>query len=280
MHLEIVLDKLKRTYNLHVDTGDAYVGYKETLDLPDKLIETHTIDKLLGLKALYAHITFEVVQLGGDATDISDNSDNSGRRDKRDPCDYTLQPQYSISDECIDTLNRVVNTASASDVLNTINETLDTSFSRGIGGYPITGVGLRIIDIECGHPDCSLGSIRACISAYIHTLFKNDTYYTKLEPVMSLEVNVPRKFVGEVLNDLCTKRRAAVKEVGEENNSDPAGASGISGPSCGLESEQMQVIIGEVPLITMLGYATAIRSMTQGEGSFSMEYIHHAPTIN
>lgn len=263
LHLEIVLDKLKRTYNLHVDTGNAYVGYKETLsNLPDnKLVETHTIDKMLGVKPLYASITFEMRQLG-----------DSGNGNERSTSDYTLPPQYSISPECLSNLSKVVVSSSAADVLNTINETLETTFNRGLGGYPITGIGLRILDIESGHPDCSLGSLRACISSFVHSLFRNKEYHTKLEPIMSLEVSVPRKFVGEVLNDLCTKRRAAVKEVGGDSLSSPSSSGD-------LEEEQMQVIMGEVPLVTMLGYATAIRSMTQGEGSFSMEYMHHAPVL-
>ena len=73
---------------------------------------------------------------------------------------------------------------------------------------------------------------------------------------MSLEIDLPTNFVGDVLSDLTVKKRGFVKEVisnkaGERSN-----------------------VYGLVPFATMLGYATSIRSMTQGEGFFSLEYSH------
>ncbi len=85
---------------------------------------------------------------------------------------------------------------------------------------------------------------------------RTDGSHTLLEPVMSLEVDVPNQFVGDVLSDL-GGRRAQITEV--------------------VPNGYRNIVLGSVPLSTMLGYATAIRSMTQGEGQYSMEYKGYEP---
>ena len=76
---------------------------------------------------------------------------------------------------------------------------------------------------------------------------------------MQVEIEVPAACTGDILSDLTVKRRARVREISS------------------LDSRGRTLIEAVVPFATMLGYATAVRSMTQGEGAFSLEYAEHAP---
>ena len=100
---------------------------------------------------------------------------------------------------------------------------------------------------------------------------------------MSLEIEVPVAFTGDVLNDLTVKRRAQVKEVlsaqQQQQLQQTSNHNQIQNNHQHDSSTGNSTIHAEVPLATMLGYATAIRSMTQGEGVFSMEYTHHQPVV-
>ena len=267
LHLEIVLDKLRRSYGLEVGTGAAYVGYRETLQGLDSLgvRMTHTYDRVLGNKRLYASMEFEV-----------------GGVDAGDPAAAAAPAQWSVGEECRKGLGSVAAAGvSGADLWNVISDAFQHVFVRGPRGYPITGIAVRVLSLE-KHPDCTPGAVKACVSTFIEQLFKRRDLHCLLEPVMRLEVEVPQLFLGEVLNDLCTRRRAAVREVVSAEGGVSTGVSGESGvppviPDAGVNSHVRHVIMAEVPLSTMLGYATVVRSMTQGEGSFSMEYHHHAP---
>ena len=273
LHLEIVLDKLRRTYNLEVSTGMAYVGYKETLMGIDSLVIPHTYDRVLGNRRLYAHMEFEVSALGSTAEGGSTAAD------------YASPATWSVEEECKKGLSIVaVAGVTGADLWNAITDAFQYVFIRGPQGYPITGISVRVLSLE-KHPDCTPGAVKACIATFMEQLFKNPLHYCKLEPIMYLEVEVPQLYMGEVLNDLCTRRRATVREVISADGVSTGGAAVVIGGSVStsangnvdVSNNTKHVIIGEVPLVTMLGYATIIRSMTQGEGSFSMEYHHHAP---
>ena len=135
-----------------------------------------------------------------------------------------------------------------------LEEAFSGSISRGPLGYPVVGFDVEIVKLERNPHTCA-GSIRACVSMFLSSVLKGEESCL-LEPIMSLEIYLPSLYLGEVLSDLSAKRRGFIKEVRTE--------------------DATSIIIGHVPLVTMLGYATVIRSMTQGEGSFSLEYLDHA----
>lgn len=82
---------------------------------------------------------------------------------------------------------------------------------------------------------------------------------------MALEVEVPSRFVGDALQDLTVTRRAHIQDI-------------ITGVGEGAAAD-LSTIVATVPLGTMLGYATSIRSITQGEGNFSMEFTEYSPPM-
>ena len=94
-----------------------------------------------------------------------------------------------------------------------------------------------------------------------------------LEPFMTLEVTVPTERVGSVLSDLNSSRRGQVLTVGGSDDDDDAGG----GPSA---THAISTVEARVPLREMIGYSTALRSLTSGEGNFSMEYEGFEPVLS
>jgi elongation factor G len=139
------------------------------------------------------------------------------------------------------------------DEINALTEGFENGFIRGPLGYPIIGMHVTVSSIE-KTADTTAGSIRACVAQYLDYLLKSE-HRDILEPIMSAEIDVPVQFVGEILSDISTKRRGEIVEV--------------------VSSGTRNVVMANIPLSTMLGYASTLRSMTHGEGSFSLEYASH-----
>ena len=227
LHLEIVCDKLRRQFNIEVETGRAYVNYREGVTVEDGIICKQFIyDRTFGPKRMFSSLNFEVTPNNG-----------------------SEEPTISISTNVKD--------ATTGDELCAIVDGLKASFSRGPEGFPVTGFHVAVTDVEKDF-DTTPGAMRACVSLFIDSMLKGNRKMI-LEPIMTVEIELPASYLGDVLSDFTAKKRGQVKEV------------------ITLDGNSLTTVIGEVPLATMLGYATSIRSMTQGEGSFSMTYLTHSP---
>ncbi|MGI9553586.1 MAG: elongation factor G [Thermodesulfobacteriota bacterium] len=124
-----------------------------------------------------------------------------------------------------------------------------------ISGYPVVDVSVTLYDGSFHEVDSSEIAFKIAGSqAFKDAILKSAPVI--LEPVMDLEVVVPEDFMGTVIGDLSSRR-------GRVNNTEMRG--------------NMQAIRGESPLGEMFGYATNLRSMTEGRGSFTMEFSHYAP---
>jgi elongation factor G len=169
--------------------------------------------------------------------------------------DVTPGGSQGSADEPTVTLADTVRQSVTADEYVALVEGLQSSFSRGPLGFPVSGVNITVQSVE-KDPDTVPGAVRACVSTFVDALLRGP-HKALLEPIMTVEVDLPSVFLGDVLSDITVKRRGQVKEV--------------------VNRDMNSTIIADVPLATMLGYATVIRSMTQGEGAFSMEYVEHAP---
>lgn len=159
------------------------------------------------------------------------------------------------ADEPTVTIADTVKQGVSADEYVALVEGLQASFTRGPLGFPVSGINVIVRAIE-KDADTAPGAVRACVATFMDALLRGP-HKALLEPIMAVEVDLPSAFLGDVLSDLTVQRRGQVKEV--------------------VNRDVNSTIIADIPLATMLGYATAIRSMTQGEGCFSMEYIEHAP---
>lgn len=125
-----------------------------------------------------------------------------------------------------------------------------------LAGYPVVGVGVELIDGSHHPVDSSDLAFRIAGSMATREALKRASPVF-LEPMMSVEVIVPEQYLGDIATDLNTRRgRVGAFEKAEEN---------------------LRAIHAKVPLAEMFGYATDLRSRTQGRGTFTMEFARYEP---
>ncbi len=223
LHLEILIDRMLREFNVQANVGKPRVSYKETVTQPSQV--TVTFDRVLGGKPQYAKVSIEVTPAGEGEASRFEN---------------LARPQ--------DLPSRFLEAVRAGAL---------ASLESGVlAGYPFVGVVIRLLNAEV-HPELSTEvAFEAAASQACRQAFESAAP-TLLEPVMDVEVVAPEGFVGEVLGNL-NARNANIQVMDAR----------IGGA---------QAIRAYVPLGRMFGYATDLRSMTQGRGTFTMEFHHYAP---
>jgi elongation factor G len=228
LHLEIVCDTLKERFKLPVTTGSAYVAYRESLDADFVLDEdSFTYDRTVGAKRMFAQVQFGVTVGGAEALE---------------------EPSFGT--------DKAVKATLTAEEFHALQDALRSALSRGPRGFPVVGLNIQVLSVV-RDTDTTPGAIRACVAMFVDKLLRGVSRRV-LEPLMTMELELPPQFAGDVLNDLTVRRRA---EVGEVNSLDA----------------NRHTISATVPLATILGYASTLRSMTQGEGSFTVEYCRHSP---
>jgi elongation factor G len=217
LHLEIIVDRLKREHKVEVVQGKLQVAYKETIqkatDSEGKYI------KQSGGKGQYGHCWLHLEPLERGKGFIFEDKIVGG----------------VIPREFIPGVEKGVTEALSSGVL---------------GGYPVVDVKVALTDGSYHDVDSSELAFKIAASmAFKGGMAKASPVL--LEPIMKVEVDTPDEYMGDVMGDLNARR----------------------GRILGMESKNgSQSIMAEVPLEEMLGYATALRSMTKGRAGYSMEF--------
>ena len=129
---------------------------------------------------------------------------------------------------------------------------LPQAATRGPAGHRLAGVEIEALEIVTDEATTP-GAARAAAAKALGDALQNAGPVV-LEPVMRLEVDAPERCVGDVLSDLAVARRAKVLDVAAQND--------------------RSVVAAHAPLETLLGYATALRSMTAGEAHFAQAFSH------
>jgi len=131
--------------------------------------------------------------------------------------------------------------------------------SKGIiAGFPIVDMEVTLYDGSFHEVDSSEIAFKIAASEALQTASRK-AKPIMLEPIMKIEVVIPSEFFGDVIGDL-NKRRGIIEETKDRIN--------------------LKVIDGKVPLREMFGYATSLRSLTQGRGTFTMEFSHYDKVPN
>lgn len=140
------------------------------------------------------------------------------------------------------------------EYIKPVNKGVEEALQRGIiAGYPAVDVKVTLFDGSYHEVDSSEAAFKIAGSLALQEAFKKARPII-LEPIMKVEVTTPDQFMGDVVGDLSSKRGQI------ENMGDRA---------------QVKVIDASVPLATMFGYSTQLRSMTQGRGNYTMEFDHY-----
>jgi elongation factor G len=216
LHLDIIIDRMKREFKVEANVGQPQVAYRETIrgeaEAEGKYI------KQSGGRGQYGHCWLRVRPLETGAGFEFENAIKGG----------------VIPQEYVPAINKGV------------KEALDKGI---LAGYPMVDVGVAVYDGSYHEVDSSEAAFKIAGSMAFQTACRN-AKPVLLEPVMNVEVVTPEQFMGDVVGDINSKRG----QVGEMR-----------------ERGQMKVIEAKVPLSEMFGYATQLRSMTQGRASYSME---------
>jgi elongation factor G len=219
LHLEILVDRLKREFKVAANVGKPMVSYAETVQKPASL--PFTFDRELGGKRHAVTLTVDVKPL----------ERGSGRK-------------ISLSRE-------VKNSLPDPRLAETLEQGLLDGIMTGVlARYPMTDIDASISSIEIVDPEISdeIALRGAAVMGFREAALAADPEF--LEPIMKLEITTPPESVGEVLGDL-NMRRGTVLDM--------------------VQRDDMQVVHARVPMAQMFGYATAIRSLTKGRASYSME---------
>ena len=150
--------------------------------------------------------------------------------------------------------NKIVGGVVPKEYARAVQRGVSEAMESGVlAGYPMVDVGVALVDGSYHDVDSSEMAFKIAGSMALKAAAKKGKPVL-LEPVMSIEVIVPEEYMGDVIGDL-SSRRGKIKDM------QPRGGS--------------QVIKGAVPLATMFGYATGLRSMTQGRANYTMQFAHY-----
>ena len=226
LHLDIIIDRLKREFKVECNQGKPQVNYKEAITQPVTLREVYK--KQSGGRGKFADIICTI-----------------GPKD----------PDYTEGD--LQFVNEVKGGNIPTEFIPSVQKGFETAMKNGIlGGYPMTDLKVVLTDGSFHPVDSDQLSFElAAINAYRNACPKAGP--ALMEPIMKVEVVTPEENMGDVIGDL-NKRRGQVEGMDEARS----GA---------------RIIKAMVPLAEMFGYVTALRTITSGRATSSMEYDHHAP---
>lgn len=258
LHLEIICDKLRRAYNVEVETGQAYVAYREGIETTEAVAVDTVYDRQVGGRRLFAAMR---LRLDPVLSTVSPSTTHNAA--------HYSAPVITLSDTVEATLN-------SEERLSLIGGLTDACQRGPVSGYPTAGFNVHVEAVEKDAKTTTPGALRACSVAALAAAMK-DAGAVLLEPVMKVEVLAPESSFGTVLSDLTVARRGAVRDV-DGRGGDGEDEEGSRNKTAGIVAGGKHAIHADVPLMALLGYATALRSITQGEGSFTMEFSHYAPS--
>ena len=254
LHLEIIVDRMMREFNVQANVGRPQVAYRETIKRKAQAEGRYI--KQTGGRGQYGHVKLEVHPLP--STGNKDMKELS--TDDLDALAKQVAGSGSNSRWRFDKehrflfIDRIVGGSIPKEFIapveHGIREAMETG---GLAGYEMVDVAVVLYDGSYHDVDSSEMAFKIAGSMG----FKEACHRaspTLLEPMMRVEVVVPEEYMGDVIGDLYARR----------------------GQIQGRESRAgSQIIASQVPLATMFGYATDLRSRTQGRGSFTMHFSHY-----
>jgi elongation factor G len=221
LHLDIIVDRMKREFSVEANVGNPQVSYRETIKQSSEA--EHKYAKQSGGRGQYGH------------------------------CYLRVEPQeagkgYEFADE-------VKGGAIPKEFIPAVEKGVKEAMQSGIlAGYPMVDIKTTVFDGSYHDVDSSEVAFKmAAIFAFKDACQKGKPVL--LEPIMKVEVTTPEEYMGSIIGDLSAKR-GQVDEMTERGNA--------------------KVVLSKVPLAEMFGYATSLRSMSQGRANYVMEFSHYS----
>jgi len=222
LHLEVLIDRMKREFKVEASVGRPQVAYRETITQPAKAQGRFV--RQSGGRGQFGDVHLEI-----------------------EPLEKGKGFEFE---------NKIFGGSIPREYIKPVEEGVKEAMSTGtIAGYPIVDVKVILVDGSYHEVDSSEMAFKIAGSMG----FKAAVQKAKpvlLEPVMKVEVTTPEEFTGDVMGNL-SSRRGSIESITPRDNTATS-------------------IVSMVPLSEMFGYATDLRSMTQGRATFTMEFNHHA----
>lgn len=220
LHLDILVDRMKREFKVEANVGRPQVAYKETVKTP-------------------AEAQGKFVK-------------QSGGRGQYGDVHIRLEPrERGAGFEFVDEIKGGV---IPREYINPTRKGIEEAMEKGVvAGYPMVDLKATLYDGSFHEVDSSEMAFKIAGSMALQAAARKANPVL-LEPIMKLEVTIPQEFFGDVIGDL-SSRRGRIEETQDQ-----------------MESKIIDV---KVPLSEMFGYATNLRSLTQGRGTFTMEFDHY-----
>jgi elongation factor G len=225
LHLEILVDRMMREFNVQANVGKPRVSFRETITRPVPKVD-YKYAKQTGGHGQYGHVVFSFEPL----------EQGSG----------------------IKFVNKITKGSVPSEYFKAVENGVKEAAESGVmAGYPVTDVLVTFFDGSFHEVDSSEMAFKmAATFAFREGIERGSPVL--LQPIMGVEVVVAEEYLGDVLGQLSARKAEITGMEPKPGNA--------------------QAVHANVPLADMFGYATDLRSATQGRGVFTMEFSHYAPT--
>ena len=223
LHLEIIVDRLRREFKVEANVGKPEVAYREAIS--KKVDQEYKYAKQSGGRGQFGHVCIEIEPGERGTGFIFDND--------------------------------IVGGVIPKEFIPAIEKGIKEAMGRGVlAGYPLVDIKARLYDGSYHDVDSSAQAFEICASIAFQEAAKKAGLQL-LEPIMKNEVVVPEEYMGSVIGDL-NSRRGRILGMTQRGNA--------------------QVVDSEVPLASLFGYVTDLRSLTQGRATSSLHFSHYAAT--
>lgn len=220
LHLEVIVDRIKREFKVEAEVGQPQVAYRETIKRT--VNQEHKYAKQSGGRGQYGHVFIR----------MEPNEKGKG---------------YEFIDE-------IKGGVIPREYIPAVNKGIEETLKGGVlAGYPVVDVKVAVYDGSYHDVDSSEMAFKLAASMAFKEGAKK-AGICLLEPMMKVEVEIPEDYVGDVVGDL-NRRRGQIQSMDDEFG--------------------VKKITAMTPLSEMFGYSTDLRSMTQGRGTYSMEFDHY-----
>jgi len=226
LHLEILVDRMKREFGVEANIGQPQVAYRETIR---QMVEVEgKFVRQTGGRGKYGHVWVR------------------------------LEPLPEDSEKEYEFVEQIVGGSVPKEYFGAVDKGIQERMKNGVlAGYPVVGVRATLYDGSYHDVDSDELSFKMAGSYAFRNGF-NIANPSLLEPIMKVEVETPEDYMGDIMGDL-NRRRGLIQGMDDL----PGGAKHMK---------------AEVPLSEMFGYATQLRSMSQGRATYSMEFARYADT--
>ena len=228
LHLEVIVDRLKREFKVEPKVGNPQVAYREAITQEAEV--DYKFSKQTGGRGQFAHVSLRAT------------------------------PTHELEDaEPYEFVDSIKGGVVPKEYIPAVDKGIQDALANGIiAGFPMTGVRVELFYGSYHDVDSSEQAFRICGSMAFKELARKAKPVI-LEPIFKIEIITPEEYMGDVIGDL-NSRRGRIANLDER-------AGG-------------KVISGEVPLGETFGYATQLRSLTQGRATYTMQFSHYAKAPN